>query len=127
MLVGLIYLLNYLDVLLYFVLALGLVLLLLVITRIASPRNFDFEKLSVYECGFETFITTRIKFNISFISLAILYLIFDIELVLLIPWVLCHSALPFFTFIIICFFMFLILLGFIYEWLAGSLDWGDQI
>jgi NADH-quinone oxidoreductase subunit A len=123
MLVGLIYLINYLDLIIYFVLALGLIMLLILITRLVSPRNFDFEKLSAYECGFETFITTRIKFNISFISLAILYLIFDIELVLLIPWVLCHNSLPFFSFIVICFFMFLILFGFMYEWLSGSLDW----
>jgi len=126
MLIGLIYFLNYLDIFIYLITALGLVLLLILLTRFLSPRNFDFEKLSVYECGFETFITTRTKFNISFISVAILYLIFDIEIVLLIPWALCSRFLPVFTFWVICLFMFLILVGFIYEWMLGAMNWNED-
>jgi len=126
MLIGLIYILNYLDVLIYLITASGLVILLLLVTRFLSPRNFDFEKLSAYECGFETFITTRTKFNISFISVAILYLIFDIEIVLLIPWALSSRFLPAFTFWVICFFMLLILVGFIYEWMLGAMTWNEE-
>jgi NADH:ubiquinone oxidoreductase subunit 3 (subunit A) len=123
MLNGLVYFFNYIDVFIYLLTVLGLVILMLCAARLLSPRNYDFEKLSVYECGFETFVTTRIQFNITFVAIAVLYLIFDLEIILLIPWVFFANICFSFSFNIVLFFFFIILLGFIYEWLAGSLNW----
>jgi NADH-quinone oxidoreductase subunit A len=123
MLISLVYWLNYLDIFIYLLTVFCLVLLMILITRILSPRNFDFEKLSVYECGFESIVTTRIKFNISFVTIAVLYLIFDLEIILLFPWIFYYQYATAFTFGIICLFFFIILLGFVYEWKCGALSW----
>lgn len=120
---NLIYFFNYLDLFLYFLTIMGVVMLMILLTKILSPRNFDFEKLSVYECGFESFVTTRIKFNISFVSIAILYLIFDLEIIILLPWTLYYHYIGIIGLYLIIYFLVIILIGFFYEWALGILRW----
>jgi len=123
MLVGLVYFTAYIEVFLYLTLAGIIAALMLVIAKILSPTNIDHEKLSVYECGFDPFVSTRVEFDVSFIAIAILFLIFDLEIVVLIPWVLCYHLLGNFAFMVIFLFFLIIILGFFYECLRGTLQW----
>ncbi len=88
-----------------------------------APRDFDDSKVSAYECGFEPFEDARIKFDVQFYFFAILFLIFDIEIIFLLPWVLNVSLAGFDGFVSILVFLFFLILGFIYEWLRGNLSW----
>lgn len=105
--------------------ALGLILscLLVCLPWLLSPQETNTEKLSVYECGFDPFESARIKFDIQFYILAILFIIFDIELVYFIPWVLMLTELGVFAYGIILSFFLVIVLGFYYEWLKNALEW----
>ena len=90
--------------------------------HICGPRKFDEEKLSAYECGFEPFRHARIKFDITFILISLLFLIFDLEIIFLIPWVLYYVQIGVLGFVGIIFFLLLLLIGFILEWLRGVLN-----
>jgi NADH:ubiquinone oxidoreductase subunit 3 (subunit A) len=123
MLVGLVYFFAYIEIFLYLILIAILAGLFLLVAKILSPTNIDHEKVSVYECGFDPFISTRVEFDISFIAIAILYLIFDLEIIVIIPWILYYNTLGSFAFIVIFLFFTIILVGFFYECLRGSLRW----
>lgn len=123
MLIGLIYFFAYIEIFLYLILIAILAGLFLLVAKTLSPTNIDHEKLSVYECGFDPFISTRVEFDISFIAIAILYLIFDLEIIVIIPWILYYNTLGSFAFIVIFLFFTIILVGFFYECLRGSLRW----
>jgi len=86
-------------------------------------RNIDIEKLSAYECGFDPFEESLGRFDIKFYIVAILFLIFDLEIVFLFPWSVILLQLPLFSFWIIFYFLFILIIGFIYEWKKGALDW----
>ena len=81
------------------------------------------EKISVYECGFNPFEDTRSRFEVRFYIVAILFIIFDLEIVFLFPWVIVLNLLPFYGFLIIFLFIIILLVGFIYEWFKGALEW----
>ena len=85
--------------------------------------KMDIEKLSSYECGFEPFNDARKKIDIRFYLIAILFIIFDLEIAYLIPWALDYGFLNNDAFLTILAFLFLLTLGFIYEWKKGALDW----
>ena len=123
MLVGLVYFFAYIEIFLYLILIAILAGLFLLVAKILSPTNIDHEKVSVYECGFDPFISTRVEFDISFIAIARLYLIFDLEIIVIIPWILYYNTLGSFAFIVIFLFFTIILVGFFYECLRGSLRW----
>lgn len=123
MLIGLVYIRAYIDIFLYLLTVLALAGLMLVVAKVLSPSNIDHEKLSVYECGFDPFISARVEFDVSFIAIAILYLIFDLEIVVIIPWVLNYYLLGNFAFMVVFLFLFIIILGFFYECLRDSLRW----
>ena len=123
MFIGLIYLVGYIDIFLYLFTIMVLAIFLVLLTRIVSPHNLDHEKLSAYECGFDPFITTRIQFDVSFVAIAILYLIFDLEIILLLPWVIFYYSLGSFAFWIVLIFLGIVMLGFFYEWSRGTLIW----
>jgi len=97
--------------------------LLLFISFIISPKLKNIEKNSPYECGFNPFEDTRSIFEIHFYKIAILFIIFDLEIAFLLPWVIVYKSLMFFGYWIIMFFLIILILGFIYEFNTGSLDW----
>lgn len=83
----------------------------------------DFEKVSSYECGFQPFSDARSTFDIRFYLVAILFIIFDLEIIFLLPWSVIFQDLGDFGFWIMIFFVFLLTIGFVYEWVKGALDW----
>lgn len=106
---------------LYFSILLSLILFC--VSFFLIYKTFDFEKLTVYECGFNPFDDARSRFDIKFYLVAILYLIFDIEIVFFYPYVYSFFFNSFFLIYIILLFLFIILLGFFYEWKKGVLTW----
>jgi NADH-quinone oxidoreductase subunit A len=81
------------------------------------------EKVSIYECGFNPFNDSRNKFEVRFYIVAILFMLFDLEIIFLFPWVLMLSYMTFLSFFIMLFFLFILLLGFVFEWWKGALSW----
>ena len=114
---------DYLPIILFLIIALGLSLAFVAINYIAAPSKPDPEKLSAYECGFEPFNDSRMEFDVRFYLVAILFIIFDLEIAFLFPWavVLDHIGLE--GFIAMAIFIFILLIGFIYEWKKGALEW----
>jgi NADH-quinone oxidoreductase subunit A len=103
--------------------AVGFGLLLLSIGALVSPRRPDPEKLSQYECGFEPFENARLKFDVRFYLVAILFIIFDLEVAFLFPWAVILKTLPLPAVIAMGIFLGLLFIGFIYEWKKGALEW----
>lgn len=102
-----------------------LIFILLILTFIVSknPLKLDFNKNSIYECGFETFSSTRTPFEIHFYLIGILFIIFDLEIAFLFPWIICFNTLNFISFWSMYFFLFILILGFYYELKNNILDW----
>jgi len=114
---------DYLSILIFLFIALGLSIGFIVLNFIFSPSNPDAEKLSAYECGFEPFSDSRIEFDVRFYLVAILFIIFDLEIAFLFPWAISLSnigALGFWSMIV---FLVILTVGFIYEWKKGALEW----
>lgn len=86
-------------------------------------RAADFQKLAPYECGFEVFEDLLIQFNVRFYLLGILFIIFDLELIFIFPWIVILQDFGFFSFFLLLFFVSIFILGFVYEWQSGALDW----
>jgi len=116
-------LLNYIWIFNFFVFCTILTLVLLGLTYFFAPQNADLEKVSAYECGFESFTSSRILFDLHFYIVAILFLLFDVEIAFLIPWAINISQINLVGFSSMLVFFFFLIVGFIYEWLNGSLDW----
>ena len=114
---------DYLPIILFLIIALGLSCAFVVINFILSPNNPDPEKLSAYECGFEPFQDSRMEFDVRFYLVAILFIIFDLEIIFLFPWAIALRELEPFGFWSMMFFLFVLTIGFIYEWVKGALDW----
>ncbi len=114
---------EYVGVLLYIGFATGLGGLILFAAAKVRPRRLDLEKATAYECGFEPFGEARSPFDVGFYQVRIQFLIFDIETRMLQPWVLggvSTGYVGFFTFVL---FQVILLLGFVFEWKKGALDW----
>ena len=90
---------------------------------IFSPKNPDPEKLSAYECGFEPFEDSRMEFDVRFYLVAILFIIFDLEIAFLFPWAISLGKIGLLGFFSMMIFLFILTIGFIYEWKKGALDW----
>ena len=114
---------DYLPIIIFLFIALGLSCAFVVINFILSPKKPDPEKLSAYECGFEPFEDARIQFDVRFYLVAILFIIFDLEVAFLFPWAVALSDIGLFGFISMMIFLFLLTIGFIYEWKKGALEW----
>ncbi|MGB6977037.1 MAG: NADH-quinone oxidoreductase subunit A [Gammaproteobacteria bacterium] len=114
---------NYLPVLVFIGVGILVGMLLLALGAILGPHKPDKEKLSAYECGFPAFEDARIPFSVRFYLVAILFIIFDLETAFLFPWavVLRHIGWPGFTAMMI--FLAILVVGFIYEWRKGALEW----
>ena len=114
---------NYLPIIIFLVLALGLSSAFVLINFILSPKKPDPEKLSAYECGFEPFEDSRMEFDVRFYLVAILFIIFDLEIAFLFPWAISLGKIGIFGFTSMMIFLFILTIGFIYEWKKGALDW----
>lgn len=117
------YLGHYLPIVIFFGLAIGLSILLLGINYVRSSRHPDPEKLSPYECGFNAFDDTRHRFDVRFYLIAILFIIFDLEIAFLFPWAISLGQIGLFGFWSMLAFLGLLTVGFIYEWKKGALEW----
>lgn len=100
-----------------------LALVLLVVPLIVAPNNPDPEKLSAYECGFPPFDDARMKFDVRFYLVAILFIIFDLEVTFLFPWAIVLGDIGPFGFWSMMGFLGILTVGFIYEWKKGALEW----
>ena len=114
---------DYLSIILFLVIALGLSMAFVAINYLASPKKPDPEKLSAYECGFEPFNDSRMEFDVRFYLVAILLIIFDLEIAFLFPWAISLGKICLFGFVSMMIFLFILTVGFIYEWKKGALDW----
>ncbi|HXC40683.1 MAG TPA: NADH-quinone oxidoreductase subunit A [Burkholderiales bacterium] len=83
----------------------------------------DSEKLSPYECGFEAFEDARMKFDVRYYLVAILFILFDLEIAFLFPWAVVLDEIGMFGFVAMMVFLFILVVGFIYEWMKGALEW----
>ena len=118
---------NYLPVLIFLTVATGLALLLmslgLLIGRWKVRAKDDVQKLSPYECGFEAFEDSRMKFDVRYYLVAILFIVFDLEIAFLFPWAVALQKIGTFGLIAMGFFLLILVVGFIYEWKKGALEW----
>ena len=114
---------DYFPIIIFLILALGLSMAFVAINYLASPKKPDPEKLSAYECGFEAFDDARGRFDVRFYLVAILFIIFDLEIAFLFPWAISLGNIGFLGFISMMIFLFILTIGFIYEWKKGALDW----
>jgi NADH-quinone oxidoreductase subunit A len=117
------YLQNYLSILIFLVIAIGLGFAFIIVNFICAPSHPDSEKLSPYECGFEPFSDSRMKFDVRFYLVAILFIIFDLEVAFLFPWAVTLSKIGALGFWSMMIFLSVLTVGFIYEWKSGALDW----
>ena len=114
---------DYFPIMLFLFIALALSIGFIVLNFIFSPKNPDPEKLSAYECGFEPFNDSRMEFDVRFYLVAILFIIFDLEIAFLFPWAISLGAIGLYGYISMLVFLFILTIGFIYEWKKGALDW----
>tara|TARA_B100001540_G_scaffold237120_1_gene211507 strand:- start:391 stop:759 length:369 start_codon:yes stop_codon:yes gene_type:complete len=114
---------DYLPIILFLFIALGLSIFFIILNFTLSPKKPDPDKLSSYECGFEPFDDSRMQFDIRFYLVAILFIIFDLEIAFLFPWAISLGAIGILGFISMMIFLFILTVGFVYEWKKGALDW----
>ena len=114
---------EYFPVLVFIGISVALGTILLVTGGLLGPRTADSEKNSPYECGFEAFEDSRSKFDVRFYLVAILFIIFDLEVAFLFPWAVVFQELSWFAIGAMGVFLGLLVVGFIYEWKKGALEW----
>jgi NADH-quinone oxidoreductase subunit A len=114
---------NYLPILIFLAVATAIGLVLLVLGFLFGSGSKDKEKLSPYECGFEPFEDSRMKFDVRYYLVAILFIIFDLETAFLIPWAVSLDVIGGFGLIAMAIFLIILVVGFIYEWKKGALEW----
>ena len=117
---------DYFPILLFILVGLAIGLGPLILGKVLSPYKPDAEKNSPYECGFEAFEDARMKFDVRYYLVAILFILFDLEIAFLFPWAVNlreASAQSAFSFWAMMLFLFVLVVGFIYEWVKGALEW----
>ena len=114
---------GYLSIIIFLFIALGLSVGFIVLNFLFSPKKPDPEKLSAYECGFDAFDDSRMEFDVRFYLVAILFIIFDLEIAFLFPWAISLGNIGILGFTSMMIFLFILTIGFIYEWKKGALDW----
>jgi NADH-quinone oxidoreductase subunit A len=114
---------NYLPILIFLGLAIGLGLVLILSAVVLAVRNPDPEKVSAYECGFNAFDDARMKFDVRFYLVSILFIIFDLEVAFLFPWAVAFPDLSMTAFWSMMVFLGVLTIGFAYEWKKGALEW----
>ena len=114
---------DYFSIILFLVISLSLSVGFILMNFLLSPSKPDPEKLSAYECGFEPFEDSRMEFDVRFYLVAILFIIFDLEIAFLFPWAISLGSIGILGFTSMMIFLFILTIGFIYEWKKGALDW----
>ena len=117
------YLSDYFSILSFLFIALALSFGFIIANFLAAPNNPDPEKLSAYECGFEAFDDSRMEFDVRFYLVAILFIIFDLEIAFLFPWAISLGNIGALGFWSMMIFLSILTIGFIYEWKKGALEW----
>ena len=121
---GATYLANeYLPIIIFILIALAMGVAPLVLTQLLAEQKPDAEKLSAYECGFEAFEDSRMQFDVRFYLIAILFVVFDIESAFLFPWAIVLDKIGLFGFVEMVLFLLILLVGYIYAWKKGALQW----
>jgi NADH-quinone oxidoreductase subunit A len=116
-------LLEYLPILIFIGIAAGLAGVIIIASYVIAQQNPDVEKNSAYECGFEAFDDSRGRFDVRFYLVAILFIIFDLEVAFLFPWAVTLGTIGAFGFWSMMVFLGILTIGFVYEWRKGALDW----
>ena len=116
-------LLEYLPILIFIGIAGAISMLLIAVPLVLAPNHPDPEKLSAYECGFNAFDDARMKFDVRFYLVSILFIIFDLEVAFLFPWAITLGTTGVFAFWSMVTFLGVLTVGFIYEWKKGALEW----
>lgn len=114
---------NYLPILMFIMVGLFIGAITLILGKAIGPHRPDPEKLSPYECGFEAFEDSRMKFDVRFYLVAILFIIFDLEVAFLLPWAVSLDYIGAPGFIAMAVFLIILVVGFLYEWKKGALEW----
>ena len=118
---------NYLPVLIFLIIASGLAAIMLglgsLLGRLSTRSKRDAEKLSPYECGFEPYEDARMRFDVRYYLVAILFIVFDLEIAFLFPWAVSLVKIGVFGLLAMGIFLGILVVGFIYEWKKGALDW----
>src|SRR5436190_9215971 len=118
---------NYFPVLLFLLIGaavgVGGIVTSAVLARLVGSQHPDTEKLSPYECGFEAFEDARMKFDVRYYLVAILFILFDLEIAFLFPWAVVLQDIGWFGFIAMLIFLGILVVGFVYEWKKGALEW----
>lgn len=116
-------LIDYLPILIFLGIAVGLSVVMILASYLVGPQRPDSEKISAYECGFEAFDDARARFDVRFYLVAILFIIFDLEVAFLFPWAVALGDIGLFGFWSMVVFLGILTVGFIYEWKKGALEW----
>ncbi len=114
---------EYFPVLLFILVGLGVGVVPIVLGKLVAPNRPDPEKLSPYECGFEAFEDARMKFDVRYYLVAILFILFDLEIAFLFPWATAINDIGTAGFAAMMIFLAILVVGFIYEWMKGALEW----
>jgi NADH-quinone oxidoreductase subunit A len=114
---------EYFPVLLFIFVAVAVGVVPMVLGKLVGPSRPDPEKLSPYECGFEAFEDARMKFDVRYYLVAILFILFDLEIAFLFPWAVVINEIGLFGFLSMMAFLAILVVGFIYEWMKGALEW----
>ncbi|MFV1997016.1 MAG: NADH-quinone oxidoreductase subunit A [Acidiferrobacterales bacterium] len=114
---------GYLPIFIFIVIAIALSIVLLAMGHMLSPSLPDEDKLSPYECGFDAFEDSRMKFDVRYYLVAILFIIFDLEIAFLFPWAVVLQEIGMPGFLAMMVFLGILVVGFIYEWKKGALEW----
>ncbi len=114
---------EYFPILLFIVVGLAVGVVPVALGWLLAPNRPDSEKLSPYECGFEAFEDARMRFDVRYYLVAILFIIFDLEIAFLFPWAVVLKHIGLFGFLHMLVFLAILVVGFIYEWKKGALDW----
>ena len=114
---------EYFPILLFIVVGLAVGVVPVALGALLGPNRPDSEKLSPYECGFEAFEDARMRFDVRYYLVAILFILFDLEIAFLFPWAVVLRHIGMFGFVAMLVFLAILVVGFIYEWKKGALDW----
>jgi NADH-quinone oxidoreductase subunit A len=114
---------QYFPILLFIVVGLAIGVVPMLLGRVLGPHKPDSEKLSPYECGFEAFEDARMRFDVRYYLVAILFILFDLEIAFLFPWAVVLEQIGTFGFVSMLIFLAILTVGFFYEWKKGALDW----
>ena len=114
---------QYFPILLFILVGLAVGVVPVALGWLIGPNKPDSEKLSPYECGFEAFEDARMRFDVRYYLVAILFILFDLEIAFLFPWAVVLDQIGLFGFVSMLVFLAILVVGFIYEWKRGALDW----